>query len=379
MKKLLSFALALVMVLALSVPAVSAAPAGFIGGTVAASDKNGYNKFVGTEITANNSAKVFDNFSFIADNKTLNAWYINVTKDISGTLEVAYKVGSAYYVVKFDIGGPGKYWIGDSKGSNGVNMVKIGAFEQVVTPVNYIVTYDWGGGPDYLFHPRPVRVTVPAGMYTVYMDNILGNPVHLLGWSTDPDATKVEYYNGDEILVESNITLYAVFPTHVHDYIAVVTAPTCTEDGFTTYTCSRCADEYVDDYEPALGHVWVTDVTVTLTNPTCRIFDSGFYAGQWFWSADVTMWFNLSDGSTYEHTFIQYIFVAVATFLDDVPCSWVFSSWELNNNLFPGLRLCKNVSVHFAARWTTTGGDLDTLGVTVNDVYFVNGDDFICD
>ena len=39
-----------------------------------------------------------------------------------------------------------------------------------------------------------------------------------------------------------------------HDYEAVVTAPTCTEKGYTTYTCSRCGDSYVADYTDALGH-----------------------------------------------------------------------------------------------------------------------------
>ena len=38
---------------------------------------------------------------------------------------------------------------------------------------------------------------------------------------------------------------------HVHE--AVVTAPTCTEQGYTTYTCA-CGDTYVADYVDATGH-----------------------------------------------------------------------------------------------------------------------------
>ena len=45
-----------------------------------------------------------------------------------------------------------------------------------------------------------------------------------------------------------------------HDYKAVVTAPTCTEKGFTTYTCSKCGDSYVDQEVPALGHSFVNGV-----------------------------------------------------------------------------------------------------------------------
>ena len=42
---------------------------------------------------------------------------------------------------------------------------------------------------------------------------------------------------------------------HEHSYTAVVTAPTCTEKGYTTHTCS-CGDSYVDTYVDALGHAW---------------------------------------------------------------------------------------------------------------------------
>ena len=42
---------------------------------------------------------------------------------------------------------------------------------------------------------------------------------------------------------------------HEHSYTAVVTAPTCTEKGYTTHTCS-CGDSYVDTYTNALGHAW---------------------------------------------------------------------------------------------------------------------------
>ena len=40
---------------------------------------------------------------------------------------------------------------------------------------------------------------------------------------------------------------------HAHNYEAVITAPTCTEGGYTTYTC-ECGDSYIGDYVDALGH-----------------------------------------------------------------------------------------------------------------------------
>ena len=43
-------------------------------------------------------------------------------------------------------------------------------------------------------------------------------------------------------------------PACEHDYKGTVTAPTCTEKGYTTYTCSKCGDSYKDDEVAALGH-----------------------------------------------------------------------------------------------------------------------------
>ena len=39
-----------------------------------------------------------------------------------------------------------------------------------------------------------------------------------------------------------------------HAYGAVVTEPTCTEGGYTTYTCANCGHSYVSDYVEAIGH-----------------------------------------------------------------------------------------------------------------------------
>ena len=64
-----------------------------------------------------------------------------------------------------------------------------------------------------------------------------------------------------EILLEQTVV-----PANGHSYGATVTAPTCTEAGFTTYTCSGCGDSYVADEVAALGH---TAETVEGRAPTC--------------------------------------------------------------------------------------------------------------
>ena len=44
-------------------------------------------------------------------------------------------------------------------------------------------------------------------------------------------------------------------PAKGHSHEAAVTPPTCTEQGYTTYTC-HCGDSYISDYVDALGHDW---------------------------------------------------------------------------------------------------------------------------
>ena len=53
-------------------------------------------------------------------------------------------------------------------------------------------------------------------------------------------------------------------PPHEHSYAEVVTPPTCTADGYTTYTCA-CGDSYIGNTVAALGHSYATVVTP----PTC--------------------------------------------------------------------------------------------------------------
>ena len=53
----------------------------------------------------------------------------------------------------------------------------------------------------------------------------------------------------------SSYASFRCVEAHEHSYTDVVTAPTCTEKGYTTHTCS-CGDSYVDTYVDALGHAW---------------------------------------------------------------------------------------------------------------------------
>ncbi|MBQ7379454.1 MAG: hypothetical protein IJW70_07255 [Clostridia bacterium] len=53
---------------------------------------------------------------------------------------------------------------------------------------------------------------------------------------------------------------------HTHSYTAVVTAPTCTDNGYTTYTCTYCGDSYKDNETDKTGHF---QIIIPSIYPTC--------------------------------------------------------------------------------------------------------------
>ena len=53
--------------------------------------------------------------------------------------------------------------------------------------------------------------------------------------------------------------------SHIHSYTAESVRPTCTDDGYTRYTCSGCGDSYDDDFTAALGHSY----EITVFAPDC--------------------------------------------------------------------------------------------------------------
>ena len=72
-------------------------------------------------------------------------------------------------------------------------------------------------------------------------------------WKTQTAATctedGVEYRDCSECGAQEVRTIIA----SGHHYVSVVTDPSCTEQGYTTHTCS-CGDTYTDTYTNALGH-----------------------------------------------------------------------------------------------------------------------------
>ena len=134
---------------------------------------------------------------------------------------------------------------------------------------------------DALGHKYNAVVTAPTCTergYTTYTCSVCGDSyvadyVDALGHTVvvdpavAPDCTHTGLTEGSHCSV-CNTVLKAqeTVPATGHSYNKVVTEPTCTEKGYTTYTCSVCGDSYVADYVDALGHTVVVDPAVA---PDC--------------------------------------------------------------------------------------------------------------
>ena len=86
--------------------------------------------------------------------------------------------------------------------------------------------------------------------------------------------------NGKVIEEPSYVKAFCAF--NGHNYKAVVTPPTCTSEGYTTYTCSVCADSYKDNITPVVPHNYTTAETPATctaggyTTFTCSVCGSSY-------------------------------------------------------------------------------------------------------
>ena len=93
---------------------------------------------------------------------------------------------------------------------------------------------------------------------------------HELGeWEIVTDSTCE--HEGEKVrgCVNCSYTEWETIDKKEHDYVATVTEPTCTADGYTEYTCTACGSSYIDEstITEATGHAFGEWVTVT--EPSC--------------------------------------------------------------------------------------------------------------
>ena len=99
-------------------------------------------------------------------------------------------------------------------------------------------------------------VTIPDSVMSInngaFYDCTSLTDVYYAGSEAQWKAISISPNRNDDLLTAN---IHYNYVSHTHSYKDVVTAPTCTEKGYTTHTCS-CGDSYVDTYTDALGHAW---------------------------------------------------------------------------------------------------------------------------
>ncbi len=94
---------------------------------------------------------------------------------------------------------------------------------------------------------------------------------HTLAVIPGKEATETEtgLTEGEKCSVCDTVTkaqeIIPVIEKHKHNHVATVTAPTCTSQGFTTFTCA-CGDSYVGEY---VGYAAHTEVVISGKSATC--------------------------------------------------------------------------------------------------------------
>lgn len=99
-----------------------------------------------------------------------------------------------------------------------------------------------------------------------YNDDVVSANGHDFGsWYTVKDSTCLDTGIKRRDCISCGTYETGIIEAKGHNYVSAVTSPTCTEQGYTTHVCSRCADTYIDSYVDAHGHNYVA----TVTAPTC--------------------------------------------------------------------------------------------------------------
>ncbi len=97
--------------------------------------------------------------------------------------------------------------------------------------------------------------TKEQSILNLYITEILGE------LTIRPDAEKDPTLTDPTDTTVPSTSPEATDPSHTHDYQETILTATCTEDGYTAYTCS-CGDSYRENETAATGHNWGQWTTV---------------------------------------------------------------------------------------------------------------------
>ena len=119
----------------------------------------------------------------------------------------------------------------------------------------YRITYNANGGTN-----APAQTYVYSEMGGTLTEDVpTREGYRFLGWATSASATAARYASGEQVDIDTNTTLYAVWREqsldceHEFGDWVVTIEPTCTEPGEETRTCTLCGEPETREVEP-LGH-----------------------------------------------------------------------------------------------------------------------------
>lgn len=140
----------------------------------------------------------------------------------------------------------------------------------------------------YIGNPNTDLVWSSAGQNYILVESLDNSAIFYV----PSDATPGTNYNfsvqcavDDSLMVLITVSIVEepepTEPPHVHTYIGTVTAPTCTDKGFTSFEC-ECGDSYTDNEVEPTGHSYESEVTAPsctadgYTTHTCSICEYSY-------------------------------------------------------------------------------------------------------
>jgi len=150
-----------------------------------------------------------------------------------------------------------------------------------------------------------------------------------------------------------------------HDYIEKIVPPTCTQDGYTVFTCSKCKDSYKDEYVTA-KHVFIDYICTE-----CGIgdTDNAYLA--------VASWIK-KNGTKSDNSFVQFYEYVITT--DEGKYTFSFSSYltvsfesaDLNERMDIDIYSSEKCNVNYILNLKQSHAEITKKSVTLMDSSFTD-------
>ncbi len=122
-----------------------------------------------------------------------------------------------------------------------------------ITSIEYALATSMLSPDETTTVPATEATTIPSGETTTKDSGTSEHKHSYMATILEPTCTEIGYTTFSCIFCNDSYTTDETAPKG-HDYTSVVVNPTCTEDGFTKHICSRCGHSTTSDPVSATGH-----------------------------------------------------------------------------------------------------------------------------